>query len=165
MTGGVAADGRPVEPVFRTLLRTCGLVGRIMQPFFARFGVSGSQWGILRTLYRAEQEGTEGLRLRDLGERLLIRPPSVTGVVGRLERQGLVVSDVSTKDLRAKQVRLTPDGRAVVRDVLKEHADQVGRMMGGLNEDEQRELQRLLVRLTEHLEGMVPEARHRRGLY
>jgi DNA-binding MarR family transcriptional regulator len=153
----VSTAERPVEPAFRTLLRACGLIGRIMQPYFARFGISGSQWGILRTLHRAEEEGAGSLRLRDLGERLLIRPASVTGAVGRLERQGLVASDVSAADLRAKHVHLTAAGRAVVGEVLKNHADQVRRVMGGLSDEEQRELQRLLGRLTEHLETMVKE--------
>lgn len=156
-SGGASTVDRSVEPAFRSLLRTCGLIGRIMNPYFARFGISGSQWGILRTLHRAEEESQEGLRLRDLGERLLIRPPSVTGAVGRLERQGLVVCDVSTSDLRAKQARLTPTGRSVVREVLQHHADQVRRVMGGLSGEEQQELQRLLERLTDHLEMMAKQ--------
>src|ERR1043166_4189415 len=85
---------RPSAPTadetFRTLLRTLGSLERVMQPYFARHGISGAQWGVLRTLYRAEQAGDAGLRLVDLSERLLIRPPSVTGVVGRLERAGLL---------------------------------------------------------------------------
>src|SRR5690242_17939380 len=74
------------ERAFRDLVRTIGLLERVMQPQFARFGISGSQWAALRALHRAEQEGHEGLRITDLSDRLLIRPPSVTGVIDRLER-------------------------------------------------------------------------------
>src|SRR6516165_1881415 len=81
---------RPTESTFRELVRTFGLVERVMQSHFARFGISGAQWGVLRNLHRAEQEGLPGLRLTDLSDRLLIRPPSVTGAVDRLERAGLV---------------------------------------------------------------------------
>src|SRR5437763_163965 len=95
---GTAGD-RPQDRAFRSLVRTFGLLERVMQPHFARFGISGSQWGVLRTLNRAEAEGTEGLRVTDLSDRLLIRPPSVTGVVDRLERAGLVVRDASMDDL------------------------------------------------------------------
>src|ERR1700732_2583992 len=97
---------RPAESAFRALIHTLGLVERVMQPYFASFGISASQWGVLRTLHRAEQEGLPGLRLTDLGERLLIRPPSVTGVVDRLERAGLVERAGSPFDMRAKQVAL-----------------------------------------------------------
>src|SRR5438876_6901850 len=77
----------------REFIRVQGLMERVMQHYFGRFGISGSQWGLMRTLHRAEQDGQAGLRLTDLSDRLLIRPPSVTGAVDRLERAGLVVRD------------------------------------------------------------------------
>src|SRR5262245_43285253 len=98
---------RPTESAFRELIRALGLLERVQQSYFAQFGLSGSQWGVLRNLERAEQEGLGGLRLTDLSERLLLRPPSVTGVVDRLERALLVVREGTPTDLRAKQVALT----------------------------------------------------------
>src|SRR5437588_8101078 len=106
------------EEAFRGLIRSIGLIERAMQPYFARFGISGSQWGVLRTLHRAAASGQPALRLTDLSDRLLIRPPSVTGVVDRLERMGLVQRDASPTDLRAKQVSLTERGRNLVHRVL-----------------------------------------------
>src|SRR5581483_1355777 len=99
--------GRPTENAFRELIRVRGLLERVQQAYYAQFGLSGSQWGVLRTLHRAEQEGRDGLRLTDLSEQLLIRPPSVTGVVDRLERAALVRREESPTDLRAKRVALT----------------------------------------------------------
>jgi DNA-binding MarR family transcriptional regulator len=147
--------GRPAEGAFRSLLRTLGLLERVMQPYFARFGISGSQWGVLRQLHRAEAEGLEGLRLVDLSERLLIRPPSVTGVVDRLERAGLVVRDGSTTDLRVKHVALTVQGRQLVERVLHGHQDQIDRLMACLEPDEQEQLHGLLARLEDHLGGLL----------
>src|SRR4051812_23656610 len=92
------------EGAWRELLRVFGLVERIMQPYFARHGISGSQWGVLRTLHRAELEGLPSLRLTDLAERLLIRSPSISGVVDRMERLGLVRREESPTDQRAKYV-------------------------------------------------------------
>src|SRR5437667_12034051 len=102
---------QPPEGTFRELLRVLGLLERVMQPYFAQFGISGSHWGVLRNLHRAEQEGLQGLRLTDLSERLLIRPPSVTGVIDRLERAGLVIRAESAIDLRATTVTLSSAGR------------------------------------------------------
>src|SRR5437868_3671173 len=84
------ADAAP-ETAVRALVRTFGLLERVQQPYFARFGISGSQWGVLRALHRAQKENLSSLRLTDLSERLLVRPPSVTGVIDRLQRAGLVV--------------------------------------------------------------------------
>jgi MarR family 2-MHQ and catechol resistance regulon transcriptional repressor len=150
------ADGIQ-EQSFRTLIRTLGLVDRVMQPYFARHGISGAKWGTLRALHRAEQEGHASLRMMELSERLLVRPPSVTGVIDRLEREGWVVRDAAPDDHRARRVRLTPDGRRVVEQVLAAHVKQIDRLMGGLNDDEQTELHRLLERLSEHLDGLLDQ--------
>jgi DNA-binding MarR family transcriptional regulator len=139
------------ERSFRQLIRTFGLVERVMQPYFARFGISGAQWGVLRNLHRAEQEGHPGLRLTDLSRRMLIRPPSVTGIADRLEKVGLIVRRASETDGRSKHVALTEKGRHLVEQVLTVHATQLGRVMGGLSADEQEQLDGLLVRLAEHI--------------
>jgi DNA-binding MarR family transcriptional regulator len=125
-----------------------------MQPYFAQFGISGSQWGVLRVLQRAEQAGQAGLRLIDLSERLLIRPPSVTGAVDRLERAGLVARHGSPTDLRAKHVALTERGRQLVERVLEVHPAQVEALMSVLTAEEQRRLHDMLTRLGQHLEGL-----------
>src|SRR5262249_8993445 len=150
-----AAGARPREGAFRELIRTLGLLERVMQSYFARFGLSGSQWGLLRNLRRAEQEGLPGLRLTDLSERLLVRPPSVTGVVDRLERAGLVERSESSTDLRAKHVGLTAEGRQLVGSVLGVPGAPMGAGLGALSLPEQTELHRLLKVLGQHLESML----------
>jgi DNA-binding MarR family transcriptional regulator len=139
------------ERSFRQLIRNYGLVERIMQPYFARYGISGAQWGVLRNLHRAEQEGQSGLRLTDLSRRMLIRPPSVTGIADRLEKVGLIVRRASETDGRAKQVALTHKGRQLVERVLIVHPTQIARVMSGLSPEEQEQLDALLVRMGEHL--------------
>ena len=139
----------------REFIRVEGLLDRVMQPYFARFGISGSQWGLLRMLHRAEQEEQTGLRLTDLSDRLLIRPPSVTGAVDRLERAGLVARDHAAVDLRSKLVALTKKGRQLIDRILAVHERQIATVLGGLNWKEQAEFHRLLRRLGHHLEGLV----------
>jgi DNA-binding MarR family transcriptional regulator len=136
----------------RELVRTFGLFERVMQPYFAQFGISGAQWGVLRSLHRAEAEGLLGLRFTELSQRLLIRPPSVTGVVDRMERAGLVAREGELSDLRAKKVVLTAKGRELVARVLEQHHDQVASIMEGLTPKEQLKLQRLLSKLGRHLQ-------------
>jgi DNA-binding MarR family transcriptional regulator len=153
---GGTAD-RPADLALRSLVHAFGLIERVMQPYFARFGVTGSQWGVLRTLQRSEAAGEAGLRLTDLSNRLLVRPPSVTGVIDRLERLGLVARDTVPGDLRAKSVTLTRKGRELVARVLAAHGPQVEGILAGLNPGEQADLHRLLGKLTSHLEGLVAE--------
>jgi DNA-binding MarR family transcriptional regulator len=139
----------------RDFIRTFGLVERVMQPYFARFGISGSQWGVLVNLRRAEGTGSRGLRLSELGERLLIRPPSVTGLVDRLERSGLVRRVVSQDDLRVRRIQLTAAGRHLVERILSGHDRQVSKVLAGLSAAEQMQLQRLLGSWGRHLQSLV----------
>jgi DNA-binding MarR family transcriptional regulator len=159
-----SAKGPGVDPAFRALIRTMGLLKRVMEPYFARHGISGAQWGVLRSLSRAqEEEGAAGVRLTDLSDRLLVRPPSVTGAVDRLERMGLVAREASPTDQRAKLVSLTAAGRQLVERVREGHAQQIQSVLGALTRSEQRELHRLLDRLGDHLENLADEQQEGRS--
>ena len=140
------------EHAHRSLLRAFGSLKKAMEPYFARFGISRPQWAVLIVLHRSEQEGgAGGMRLRDLGERLFIQPPSVTGVVDRLEREGLVARSKEEEDLRVRRVRLTDEGRAVIERVLAVHAGEIQALMRGLTVRQQATLARLLDQLDDHL--------------
>jgi DNA-binding MarR family transcriptional regulator len=145
----------PLDNPLREFLRIFGLVERVMQPYFARFHISGSQWGVLANLHRAELTGSPSLRLSELSERLLIRPPSVTGLIDRLERSSLVRRVASRDDLRVRLIQLTSAGRELVGRILTFHDQQVGKVLGGLNEDEQGELRRLLSLWGCHLQNLL----------
>ena len=140
---------------FRAFVRASGLLRNVMTPYFAQFGLSGSQWGVLRALDRAEAEGLRHLRLTDLGRRLLVRMPSVSGVVDRLARVGLVRRVRTASDRREKGVVLTPAGRELVRRILRRHPAQIRNVLGGLDRGEVRRLQRLMERIAAHLETLT----------
>ncbi len=148
---------------YRALIRVMGLLDRVMQPYFGRFGISRSQWACLRVLYRAEREGQPGLRPVDLGRRLLVRPPSVTGLIERLSRLGYVDSNSSPNDLRGKEVRLSDSGRTLVEHILQGHSRQIAAVMGGLDASAQQQLCVLLEHLAEHLETMAEGKNHAQG--
>ncbi len=142
---------RITETGFRALIRVTCLLDRVMQPYFGRFGISRSQWAVLRILQRNEQSGMPGLRLMDLGERLLVRPASVTGLVDRMERLGYVARNSSAHDLRGREVRLTAEGHELIGRILKNHGQQIATVMSGLDLAEQTQLLALLEKLGTHL--------------
>ena len=155
---------QPAEHAHRSLLRTFGSLKKVMEPYFAQFGISRPQWAVLIVLHRSEQEGAGGMRLRDLGERLFIQPPSVTGVVDRLEREGLVARSQSDDDLRVRRVRLTDEGRAMIERVLAVHAREIQAIMSGLTVRQQAALARLLDQLDAHLKAFNADASGARRL-
>ncbi len=143
---------KPAEAGFRALLRISGLLDRVMQPYFSRFGISRSQWGVLRILQRAQNEGLPGIRQAELSERLFVRPPSITGLIDRMERLGYVIRNSTPDDLRGREIRITALGRDLLQRVLQNHGEQIASVMAGLTVLEQNQLVRLLDRLGAHLE-------------
>ncbi len=143
------------------LLRDFGLVRQVMTPYFARFGVSGAQWGILRVLRRAQANGETSLRLAELGQRLLIQPSGITGLVDRMERQGLVKRSRSKQDLRARCVNLTPAGCRLVATVLQGHSRQIEWLFAAMKPAELERLRELLTRLGAHLQTLTPRRRQK----
>ena len=140
---------------FRALLRTVGLLKRVMEPHFTSIGISGPQWAILRTLHDVECAGDGDVRLSDLGSRLLVRPPSVTGIVRRLQQMGLIVVTASTADQRAKTVALTDAGRELVATFRHRHETQIDKVFSGLGTTERDDLHRLLTQFGGHLEHLA----------
>jgi DNA-binding MarR family transcriptional regulator len=150
------------EAVLHSLLRIWGLLRQVQEPYFAQFGISASQWGILRVLQRAADKGENRLRLTEMSRRLLVQPPSVTGVVDRLERQGLVKRLTSARDLRVRKLSLTPKGRALMARVLAGHEQRTRRLFAALPARDQANLLSLLQQLEGHLNLLhseTPEAR------
>jgi len=94
------------------------------------------------------------LRVTDLGDRLLIRPPSVTGVIDRLARAGLIERTTSPDDKRVKFVGLTTAGREMVESLHSAHDEKVTSLLGVLSPTDQRELNGILERFVTHLDQL-----------
>jgi DNA-binding MarR family transcriptional regulator len=146
------------EQAFLEFLRAVGLMQRVMAPYFAQFDITAAQWGVLRTLHCAQSSPGGGLRLVDLSDRLIVRPPSVTAVVNGLVRLGLVARVTGLDDRRTKHVRLTEKGKALMSRVLPEHPQFLGMMMAGLDEPQQRQLGTLLGAVAAHLQELLSSA-------
>ncbi len=73
----------------------------------------------------------------------------VTGIVDRLQEQGIVERRESPNDRRVKMVGLTPKGRALRGKVEKLMLETQARLFERLTADEQAEFYRLLFKMTE----------------
>jgi DNA-binding MarR family transcriptional regulator len=108
----------------------------------SRLGVTGAQLFVLQILVDAPD-----LSLNDLAARTVTHQSTVSTVVDRLVRRGLVTKSRSADDARRLVLRLTPKGRALVRR-SPEMAQ--GRLLEGLRRlpaADSRELTRVLRRL------------------
>ncbi|MFB9835540.1 MarR family winged helix-turn-helix transcriptional regulator [Actinoallomurus acaciae] len=87
--------------------------------------------------------------MAELAAHLGLERSSVSGLVDRAVRRGLVRRDASEKDGRAVRVALTPDGRRLAEVLTEEVADLIAPMTRGLGQADRRRLGGLLARLLE----------------
>jgi len=94
-------------------------------------------------------QNANGIAPSVLAEKIGVTRATVSTLVQRLERDGFltVVSDES--DGRGKKLRLTKAGRDFMASILPPHYLRISKLMGRLSRDEQKELIRLLSKLSE----------------
>ncbi len=82
--------------------------------------------------------------MNDLARLLGLDKSSVTGLVDRAERRGLVRRNVNARDRRSYEVRLTPAGRSLGHRVAREFDRGARRLTRGLEPREREWLSRLI---------------------
>lgn len=122
------------------LLRTNDLFQNRFGKLFREYGLTASQYNVLRIL---RGEG-KPLPCLEIAERMVQVVPAMTGLVDRLEKQGLVLRERSEHDRRVIYVELTTKAKRLLKrldkPVLELHAD----LMSSLNKQEMKQLSRLL---------------------
>lgn len=122
-------------------------------PAFRQVGVSHKvsvkEYDVLFTLSRCP-EGW--LRLHEINDRVLLSQSSLSRLVERLQNRGLIERQTAPDDGRGILIRLTPEGRAVQKEIGRAHVRDIAAVVGpALSEDEMTELMRLTEKLRQGL--------------
>ncbi len=139
----------PGENFFRTLrsLAECYQAFETYSGSHVRgLGLTPAQFDILATL-----GNTPGMTCRQLGEKTLITKGTLTGVLDRMERRGLVRRGPSDADRRQVFVSLTPAGARLFGRVFPVHAAHVSKAFAVLSPEEHDRARQLLLRLRDAL--------------
>ena len=93
----------------------------------------------------------DGLTQSQMVERMCVQPPTVSKMLDRLERTGLVERRPDSEDSRISRVYLTEQGHRSQRAVRDIWTDLEQRIVAGLNVEERIVLRRLLLHVHENL--------------
>ena len=153
--GSRQASGRRVMSVWLRLLEAHNLILREVRRDLGGV-MTLPQFDVLAQLDREP----DGLTLAHLSRRLLVTAGNVTGIITRLERDGLVVRKEDPADGRAYRVRLTPRGRRHLRGLVPKQTEVLATLLDGLDAEDQLALRDLLGRLGENItrRGPLPHA-------
>lgn len=130
---------RPEEEAFVSISRTSAVLGHALGEAFKPFGITATQYNVLRILRGA---GKGGLCRNEVRDRLIAQVPDVTRLLDRMEAAGLISRERDEGDRRLVTTRITAAGlrlldrlKEPVMDVQRRHLGHMSReQLDTLNE-------------------------------
>jgi DNA-binding MarR family transcriptional regulator len=139
------------KPALRVHLRlaTCrNLLMREARRSVERWGLTLPQFDVLAELGRAVDEGFTFVELSRL---LLVTSGNLTGIVDRLEGDGLVRRETDDRDRRLVRIVLTRKGRQLVEQIMPLHAQDIQALLAFMSAEKLTALTEMLGHLRDGL--------------
>ncbi|CAD7030512.1 MarR family transcriptional regulator [Pseudorhizobium endolithicum] len=115
---GPAGSSKPETKLWLRMLSTTKLITtEIRRRLRSEFGATLPQFDLMAQLYREK----DGLRLGELSKRTMVTNGNVTGLVERLEADGLLRRVTPDRDRRVTVAQLTPAGAKLFAAMAAAH--------------------------------------------
>jgi MarR family transcriptional regulator, organic hydroperoxide resistance regulator len=131
-----------VDAIVETLIYLYTESRRLTKGLASQFGLTGPQLTVIKLL-----ETLGDLSLSSLSERIRAQNSTVTGIIDRMEREGLVRRERSTSDRRVVYIRLSEKGAKLAKDIEVEPMEIFRSALTSLSSAELRDLLRILSKL------------------
>ncbi|KUP93738.1 MarR family winged helix-turn-helix transcriptional regulator [Tritonibacter horizontis] len=132
-----------------TAMGVIGRVGRLylaylrpMEKTFARFGLNAAKFDVMATLRRSG--APYQLSAGDLLKATMVASGTMTNRIDRLEADGLVSRTTNPSDSRSFLIALTPEGLALIDEVVEAHVQTQAALLDGLTAQEAEAFSALL---------------------
>ena len=145
-------EGDDIHRIVETIVYLYAESRRVTKHAARTMGLTGPQVSALKIL-----EAVGDLSLSELSFRMSARNSTITGIVDRMERDGLVVRERSATDRRVVKIRATERGREIAGAVPLTSLELFGSALRGLAPKDRAELRRILRVLAEHVRREVEE--------
>ncbi|MCA9073468.1 MAG: MarR family transcriptional regulator [Planctomycetaceae bacterium] len=145
-------EGRAREAalVDQLLELTARLQSKLSEPCEAQ-GVSSSRYAALRTI---ADVGDRGCSQKQLADQLGLSESNVCSLVERMRVNGLLFRFRSKTDRRRSVLMLTEEGRQLAEAITLTREAAAVNLLAGFGADQQAQLQRLVWRLSDHLDAI-----------
>jgi DNA-binding MarR family transcriptional regulator len=141
------------EEALLNLVRTSDRISRVMQRTIRPWGVTATQYNVLRILRGA---GSEALTCSEIGERMLTADPDITRLLRRLKTLKLIRQHRDRQDRRVVRTEIAESGLRLLEEMDPVVKRAPKELLGHMSAQEIAELTRLLERArelcTEHAE-------------
>jgi MarR family transcriptional regulator, organic hydroperoxide resistance regulator len=147
-----APEPRPdVDSIVETIIYLYTESRRLTKGMASQFGLTGPQLTVIKLL-----ESFQDLSLSSLSERIRAQNSTVTGIIDRMEREGLVRRERSTTDRRVVHIRLSDKGQKLARQIQVEPMEIFRDALASLTQADLRDLLRIMNKLQKYVRSKVP---------
>jgi DNA-binding MarR family transcriptional regulator len=143
------------EEALLNLVRTADRLSRAMQRIIRPWGVTATQYNVLRILRGA---GREGLTCSEIGRRLLTADPDITRLLRRLRALKLIRQHRDRNDHRVVRTVIAESGLRLLEEMDPAVRQAPDELLGHMSADEIARLTRLLERARERCAGAHDDA-------
>jgi DNA-binding MarR family transcriptional regulator len=139
-----------VDQVLEAILYLYTESRRITKELARRVELTGPQLTVIKML-----QAVGDLSLSELSERIRAQNSTVTGIIDRMEREGLVARSRSKEDRRVVHIQLTEKGARIGREIAVEPMEILRDALDGLSPAESRDLLRILTKIARRVQSIV----------
>ena len=123
--------------------------------FLRQFGLTDVQFNLLMLL-RHQSNSNGGLSQAQLSGMMLVNRADITSLIDRMEKTDLVARTAAPSDRRCNIIRLTDRGGRILTQIEPLYADEVRRIMAGLNDKEQTKMMQALEKVRASIAAPEP---------
>ncbi len=125
------------EKVLMAIVRTAEIFKRNHSTVFRNYGLSFSQYNVLRVL-DASTNGQN--RMSDISRIMLVADANITGIAKRLASDGFIIKKSDPTDERVTILEITPKGKKTLKNIEKEKDHWLEVMLADLSRSERLDL-------------------------
>ncbi|HEY2467734.1 MAG TPA: MarR family transcriptional regulator [Terracidiphilus sp.] len=129
------------EEALLNIMRTSDCLERAVQHRTRDWGVTSTQYNVLRILRGAQPQG---LTCTAIGERMITAVPDITRLLARMKAQKLIRQQRDKRDRRVVWTQISASGLDLLSKMDGEISRAPGELLGHLNREELAEFIRLL---------------------
>lgn len=145
--GGVAMGRQCPNHTFLMLMQTSRTIQDRIREDMVKNNLSITDFSVLEVLYHKGKQ-----TIQQIGKSILISSGSMTYVIDKLEKKGLLERTDCPNDRRAIHVNLTPAGNELMEKIMPEHELFVKSIFSSLEEEEVDTLGKLLKKVKDTVE-------------
>ena len=132
---------------YLSVVRTSSILFDGVEAMLKPFGISATQYNVLRILRGA---GEGGLCRNELRDRMLTRMPDMTRLLDRMEEAGFVTRSREQDDRRMVLTRITPRGHELLSELDQPMTELHAAQLSRLTDEQLRSLVDLLTEVLSH---------------